>query len=136
MTKTFTKFKKENKNIFITGDFNLNLLCANKKEEIFQFLDLMYLHFLQPHIIYPSRIVKNAKPSLLDNILSSHIDNELYSGNIIDKITDHMPNFLILPQYKKSETKMRHQKRDYKHFNEEKFLQDLPNTRIANKIYV
>ena len=88
MTKTLTKLKKENKNNFITGDFNLNLLCANRKEEIFQFLDLMYLHFLQSHIIYPSRIVKNAKPSLLDNIFSSHIDNELYSGNIIDKITD------------------------------------------------
>ena len=96
----------------------------------------MYLHFLQPHIIYPSRIVKNAKASLLDNIFSSHIDNELYSGNIFDKITDHMPNFLILPRYKKSETKTRHQKRDYKHFNEEKFLQDLANTRIANKICV
>ena len=90
MTKTLTKLKKENKNIFITGDFNFNLLCANKKE-IFQFLDLMYLHFLQPHIIYPSRIVQNTKPSLLDNIFSNHIDEELHSGNIIDKVTDHMP---------------------------------------------
>ena len=47
-----------------------------------------------------------------------------------------MPNFLILPQYKKSETKTRHQNREYKHFNEEKFLQDLANTRIANKMCV
>ena len=49
---------------------------------------------------------------------------------------DHMPNFLILPRYKKSETKMKYQKRDYKHFNEEKFLLDLADTRIANEIYV
>ena len=31
---------------------------------------------------------------------------------------------------------MRHQKRDCKHFNGVKFLQDLANTRIANKICV
>ena len=31
---------------------------------------------------------------------------------------------------------MKYQKRDYKQFNEEKFLLDLANTRIANEIYV
>ena len=95
LLSTFSKLKKENKKIFITGDFNFNLLNFNNNLDVQNFLNMMYSNFYQPHIIYPTRIVPNAKPSLLDNIFSNCIYNDIISGNIIDKISDHLPNFIF-----------------------------------------
>ena len=68
----------------------------------------MYSNFLQPYIIYPTRIVQNAKPSLIDNIFANCIDKEILSGNLIQNITDHLPNFILLPNYQKSELMMKY----------------------------
>ena len=65
----------------------------------------MLSNFLQPRILFPSRIVDNAKCSLVDNIFTNIIENDTISGNIIDKITDHMPNFLLLQNNKKDKLK-------------------------------
>ena len=43
--------KSEKKDLVIMGDFNLDLLKSDKKEDIGSFLDLMFCNFLQPHII-------------------------------------------------------------------------------------
>ena len=107
---------KENKLIIITGDFNYNLLKCNVNEEISNFLNCMYTNLLQPYIIYPARFVGNAKPSLIDNIFSNAINREIFSGNITDKISDYMPNFIIIQDYKKSELHEKYYKRDYSKF--------------------
>ena len=39
---TLDKLKNENKMLFITGDFNLNLLNTNKNMEVELFLESMY----------------------------------------------------------------------------------------------
>ena len=79
----------------------------------------MYSNFLQPHIIYPTRIVNNAKPTLVDNIFTNCIENDIFSGNLIEIVSDHMPNFIIIPNYQKSELEKKYQKRDYSIFSEE-----------------
>ena len=56
----------------------------------------MYSNFFQPCILEPTRITSNNRPSLLDNIFINTHDKEVYSGNIIDKISDHIPNFAII----------------------------------------
>ena len=94
----------------------------------------MYSHFLQPYIIYPTRIVQNAKPSLIDNIFANCIDKEILSGNLIQNITDHLPNFILLPNYQKSELMMKYKKRDYSKFNEKEYLIDLNNANVSNAI--
>ena len=127
LNKTLKKIVRENKLIFITGDFNYNLLNYKKNEKVSNFLHMMYDHFLQPNITYPTRIVKNAKSSLIDNIFSNSINREEICGNIIDKISDHMPNFLILQEFKKSELRVKYKKRDYFKFNKLTFNSDLNN---------
>ena len=134
LNQTLTKIMKENKMIFITGDFNYNLLNYKQNEEISNFLNCMYSHLLQPNIIYPTRIVDNARPSLIDNIYSNCINREIISGNLIDKISDHMPNFLILQNFKKSELRIKYQKRDYSKFNATKFEKDLNNEDITQEM--
>ena len=94
----------------------------------------MFSNFLQPRVVYPTRIIDNAQPSLTDNIFSSCIDSDIISGNIIDKISDHMPNFLILQEFKKSELRVKYKKRDYSKFNEFAFNSDLNNENIAQAI--
>ena len=131
LTTTLSKVSKENKLIFITGDFNYNLLNYKKNEEVSNFLHCMYTHLLQPNIIYPTRIVGNARPSLIDNIYSNCINREVISGNLIDKISDHMPNFLILQQYKKSELKTKFIKRNYSNFIPKNFENDLKKHDIC-----
>ena len=65
----------------------------------------MYSNLLQPYIIYPTRIVDNAKHTLIDNIFTNCIDNDISSGNLIENVSDHMPNFILIPNYQKSELK-------------------------------
>ena len=80
LKSTFKTLKKENKFIFITGDFNLNLLNYEKNNEVKEFLDILYSNFYQPYIIHPTRIVDNAKPSLIDNIFANTIEHNPISG--------------------------------------------------------
>ena len=94
----------------------------------------MYTHLFLPNIIYPTRIVENARPSLIDNIYSNCINREIISGNLIEKISDHMPNFLILQDLKKSELRIKYQKRDYSKFNAMSFELDLKNDEITQEM--
>ena len=60
------------------------------------FLTYYSLAFVN-HIFYnPTRIVDNATPSLIDNIFANSIDHSPISGNLTCKVSDHLPNFIIL----------------------------------------
>ena len=86
----------------------------------------MLSNFCQPHIIQPTRIVDNAKPSLVDNIFFNSIEYETKSGNIISKISDHMPNFIILEKLDLRTTKViKIQRRDFTKINPQKFTVDI-----------
>ena len=88
--------KNNNKTIVVTGDFNYDILKYEYNSIINDFINLMYSHFLQPFILEPTRIVNNNRSSLLDNIFTNTHNKTLNSGNLSDKISDHMPNFLII----------------------------------------
>ena len=96
----------------------------------------MFSNFLQPHIIYPTRIVSNAKPSLIDNIFSNCLNCDVISGNLIDKISDHLPNFVLVQNQNHLSKKIKYQKRDFSKFNEQHYLSDLFSndvfTRVSN----
>ena len=48
-----------------------------------------------------------------------------YSGNLIEKITDHSPNFLIIEKLTlKLDNQDRPLKRDFKNFDEHKLVRD------------
>ena len=46
-----------------------------------------------PQILGPTRITENEQASLIDNFFS---DFHCTSGNFFEKISDHLPNFLII----------------------------------------
>ena len=75
------------------GDFNINLMSDSNNVK--SLLEIMYMHYLFPKILRPSRITHKSF-SLINNIF---IYNSLAaeSGLIISHISDHLPVFLILP---------------------------------------
>ena len=90
------KIKSENKRIFIIGDFNYCLLKYSHNVNTKTFVDLMFDNHIQPCITEPSRIIGGQKPSIVGNIFTNIIEKSILSGKLISKISDHMPNFVIV----------------------------------------
>ena len=62
-------------------------------------------------------------------------DIHCYSGNLIEKITDHLPNFLIIEKLTvKLGIQDRPQKRDLKNFDEDKLVRDNEELNLKQKI--
>ena len=84
-----------NKQVFILGDFNINLLNYNSSRPITNYVNFLFSKQFLPYIIHPSSVSAHSS-TLIDNILSNITDNETLSGNILTQITDHFPQFLIV----------------------------------------
>ena len=120
--------KEANKTIVLLGDFNIDLLNFDTSEYVSTFLDDLASNSLQPQILLPTRISNNSK-TLIDNIFCN-IPNTLVksamSGNISSSISDHLPQFFILPEFfsKSPPTKYNIISHDWEKFNNQSFLQD------------
>ena len=120
------KLDNENKQLFLIGDFNINLMNVNSNPETSFFFERVCSSLLVPHIIFPTRCTSHSN-TLIDNIYSNCTNfQEGISGNLTVAISDHLPQFLFLdletylqPNY--SEPKFT---RDFKKFNKEDFLLD------------
>ena len=122
------KLSSENKNIFLMGDFNIDLLKTDIDINISNFFDNLTANLMVPHIIYPTRITPTSK-TLIDNIFSNSINFlQGYSGNLTLSISDHLAQFLIIPVGSKFiPKKVNLFKRDTKNYDREKFNVDLNN---------
>ena len=127
LTNTISKkIKKEKKTVFIVGDFNTNLLNIDSDEHTESFVNLLLSNFFQPHILQPSKIINSSKSSLIDNIFLNSIDHEIHSGNLVSKISDHMPNFMFCQCTQlKPKQDNRGFFRDYKNFNTNSYIFNL-----------
>ena len=59
------KLPKENKQVFLLGDFNINLLNCNDHPPINKDLDSLTSNSFTPNILQPTRILVTQKPSLM-----------------------------------------------------------------------
>ena len=90
------KISKKNKSVFLFGDFDVDLLKYDKHAPANEFLDLLSSHMFLPHIVQPTRISTTSK-TLTDNIFSNIHTPSSVSGNLTSSISDHLPQFLIVP---------------------------------------
>ena len=86
---------RENKNIFLMGDFHINLLNCESKPESNDFLHMLNSYFFLPYILQPTRITERS-PTLIDNIFGNSYSMDVISGNLVLKISDHLPLFWII----------------------------------------
>ena len=94
----FDKLSNENKKIFISGDFNFDLLNASKNNETFEFFNTMMSNFLLPVIILPTKI-NRGNNTLIDNIFTNHLNPDTKSGNLEINLSDgNLPSFVVIPR--------------------------------------
>ena len=87
---------EENKSVFFLGDCNIDLLKYDKHAPINEFLVSLSSHMFLPHIVQPTRISTTSK-TLIDNIFSNIHAPSSISRNLTSSISDHLPQFLIVP---------------------------------------
>ena len=135
MDSISNKLRKEKKTVLITGDFNSNLLNIDLDECAENFINLMLSNFFQPHILQPSRIILNSKPSLIDNIFLNSIEHQTLSGNLSIQISDHLPNFIFCKSINlKSTKKNRGFYHDYNTFKADSYIHDLMKSNLCEKL--
>ena len=126
----------ENKEIYILGDLNINLLAQNasicKKLQ-----EIMELYQLTQIINDPTRITESSR-SLLDVCITSTPEKIISSDVIHLGISDHNLIYAIrkLNCIPKTRTQTSVEYRNFKNFNAESFLNDLyilPWTEIDSK---
>ena len=110
-------------------------LKYEKDKYIKQFVDIMYEKFLQPCITEPSRIVNGQRPSIVDNIFTNIINKKIIGGNLTSKVSDHMPNFVLIEDLIQKTGRKKITKRDFSNFKEEDYLYDLSTISIDQVLF-
>ena len=94
--KLLENISKEQKPIFLLGNFNVNLLNYEEHNQTNEFLDSLASNSFISLILQPTRITSHSN-TLIDNIFSNVIDPDIISGNLTATISDHLPQFAIIP---------------------------------------
>ena len=125
LNKLLENISKEQKSIFLLGDFNVNLLNYNEHNQTNEFLDSLASNSFIPLILQPSRITSHST-TLIDNIFSNVIDPDIISGNLTATISDHLSQFAIITNMfgNTSGNKSKIYERDWSKFDRENFILD------------
>ena len=95
LNETLLSIANENKNVFISGDLNIDLLRYDTITKNKDFLDMMTSNGFLPHIVHPTRIT-DTSATLIDNIFSNTYFSDSVSGNILIELADHLSQFLYI----------------------------------------
>ena len=90
------KLSSENKSVILLSDFNVDLMKYDNHHSTNGFIDSLSSHLFLPHITQPTRIRDYSK-TFIDNIFSNTLIENTISGNSAATISDHLPQFIILP---------------------------------------
>ena len=125
MDSTLDKLVKEKKEIYMCGDFNIDLLKLNEIDSHMDFYTLLTSHGLLPFITQPSRVVQSQTPSLLDNIFSTNFSDAVQSGNIFLTLSEHFSQFASINRGSIDTKKITMYGRNMKNFSEDAFRDDV-----------
>ena len=96
LNKLLEDISKEQKSIFLLGDFNVNQLNYNEHNQRNGFLDSLASSSFILLILQRTRITSHSN-TLTDNIFSNVFDPDIISGSLTDTISGHLPQFAIIP---------------------------------------
>ena len=115
----------ENKEIYICGDFNIDLLKLNDVTSYLSYYNLLCSYGFLPLIIHPTRVVDNQVPSLIDNIFSNNLSDEITSGNIYLTLSEHFSQFASVKREKLDFKKVSMYDRDFSKYSPLEFRDDV-----------
>ena len=119
-----SKLTKENKEIYICGDFNIDLLKIENNQNYQQFYNLLCSFGFLPKIIQPTR-VNDHHSNLIDNIFSNHLTDETKSGNIFLTLSEHFSQFVSIKREKIEYKNLNILQHDYSKFQSQQFRDDV-----------
>ena len=93
LEKSLHILTKENKEIYLCGDFNIDLLQIETNNSYKQFYDMLCSYGFLPKIIQPTGVTEY-NSSLIDNIFSNNISVDTKSGNILLTLSEHFSQFV------------------------------------------
>ena len=88
------KINNENKEFYIMGDFNIDLLKFQRHDKTKYFIESMLTTGYLPVITKPTRITDHSA-TLLDHIYSNSKSLNYQSGIIITDVADHFGTFYV-----------------------------------------
>lgn len=94
LDQCLNKITNENKQCYISGDFNFDLLKRDSVSNVNDFLNVFYNMSMYPLIDRPTRITPTSA-TLIDNIFTNVLTHGIKSGVLINDITDHYPVFQV-----------------------------------------
>ena len=130
---TLVKLSKENKVIYLCGDFNADLLKYENINHYRRFYDLLSSFGIFPMILLPTRVTKDSA-TIVDNIFTNNLSSPLNSGNIKTDISDHYSQFIIVKNQKVDTKHFTIYKRNYSSFSEKSFRDDVSIQNFDNQI--
>ena len=119
------KVSKENKEIYLCGDFNIDLLKIDNGSHFLDFYNILNSYGILPSIIHPSRVVEAQRPSLIDNIFTNNLKDEITSGNIHFMLSEHFSQFISVHRNAIDIKKIDIYGMDFSHFSESSFQVDV-----------
>ena len=81
LNELLDKLSKENRNVLLLGDFNINLLNYDIHPLTNEFIDLFSSYYFLPHLLQTNRVTSNSK-TLIDSILINIAMPNVISGNL------------------------------------------------------
>ena len=125
LNKLLENIYKEQKSIFLLGDFNVNLLNYNEHNQKNEFLDSLASNSFISLILQPTRITSHSN-TLINNVFPNVIDPDIISGNLNATISGHLTQFAIIPNMfgNITDSKSNIYERDWSKFDQENFILD------------
>ena len=125
--------KLTNKQIFLMGDFNIDLLKYHSNTPVKDFVNALLSNNYLPCINHPTRITSQSSTSIDNNfsIIYNVLGTEIISGNILAHISDHFPQILILKDANLHYTKSDAFRYDYSSLCETAFLDDFNHMEFS-----
>ena len=125
METTLNTLNDENKEIYICGDFNIDFLKMDSESSYLKFYNQLSSKSHLPFIIHPSRVMEGQTPSLIDNIFSNNVQENVLSGNIYLTLSEHFSQFSSVVRDKNDIKKIKIFGRDFSGFSEESYRDDV-----------
>ena len=123
MEATLSKINKKKYNVFLMGDFNIDLLQYASHNYTNDFLNTVISQSFVPYIHQPTRVTDHSA-TVIDNIFSNITDYETINGSITSLIADHFAQFLLIKKCHVSFKSCSYSVYDYSNFGKEKFIHD------------
>ena len=89
------QISSENKEVILLGDTNIDLLKYNSSRHVSQYMEMIFSNSYVPIITKPTRVT-NSSQTLIDHVIKKQSDTKYIAGTIINDISDHYINYMLL----------------------------------------